>query len=145
MRPTLSSTILGATFAMVATMVMAVPIASLERRDVFSPPVIRPGAGEVWPKGTWQMVVWNTTNAPEQITNPVGKIVLRSVDKGRLLLDKPLATGFNILDGKYNLTVRNDIDAGQYQVVIMGDSGNWGPTFSVIDGSSFVDQTDSAS
>lgn len=101
--------------ALFSTLVAAAPI--LEKRDVFVPPVLVPAEGAVWPKGTEQVVEWDVSSPPQQITNAKGRIVLRSLATERLLLDKPLAEGFDILDGSKTVTVPTDVAAGQYQIV----------------------------
>jgi len=105
--------------------------APLFKRDVFVPPVLRPTTGDVWPIGSTQTVVWDASNPPAQITNTKGRIVLRSNATGLLLLDSPLAQGFDILLGQYDVVVPA-VDVGYYQIVLFGDSGNWGQTFSIV-------------
>ncbi|KAF5338108.1 hypothetical protein D9758_015364 [Tetrapyrgos nigripes] len=107
--------------------VRSVPLA-LHMRDVFVPPIVSPTADAVWVVGSTQTVTWNTTDAPEQITNPTGRILLR---KDGLTTDNVLAEGFDILLGTINVTVP-DVDAGSdYAIVLFGDSGNFSPTFSI--------------
>jgi hypothetical protein len=101
--------------ALFSTLVAAAPI--LEKRDVFVPPIIAPAEGAVWPKGSQQTVSWDVSSPPKQITNTKGRIVLRSVEQERLLLDQPLAEGFDILDGSRSVSVPTDIPAGEYQIV----------------------------
>ncbi|KAH9924669.1 uncharacterized protein BXZ73DRAFT_91242 [Epithele typhae] len=99
-------------------------------RDVFVPPVTSPTSGDVWIVGTQQTVTWDISNAPQQITNPKGEVVLA---KGGLLdIDHPLASGFDILDGSVNVTVP-EVDAGtDYTIVLFGDSGNDSANFTII-------------
>ncbi|KAK7694118.1 hypothetical protein QCA50_003694 [Cerrena zonata] len=60
-------------------LVTAVPVteASLEKRDVFVPPVLYPHAGTVWTSGQRHNVTWDVSNPPKQITNGKGMILLR--------------------------------------------------------------------
>ncbi|KAF5334249.1 hypothetical protein D9611_014579 [Ephemerocybe angulata] len=99
--------------------------------DVFVPHITAPIAGDVWKVGSTQEVTWDTSNAPGQISNPEGKIYLKHVTQGTILLDSPLATGFSILEGKQAVQVPN-VAAGPYQIVLFGDSGNTSPTFQVV-------------
>ncbi|KAJ2912625.1 hypothetical protein MD484_g7791, partial [Candolleomyces efflorescens] len=110
---------------------LAAPIS--EKRDVFVPPVLEPAAGTIWQKGSNETVVWDVSNPPAQITNKLGRIYLRSVEQEIILLDQPLATGFDILVGQQEVTVPTDLASGEYQVVLFGDSGNWGPVFNIVD------------
>ncbi|KAJ3504104.1 hypothetical protein NMY22_g18033 [Coprinellus aureogranulatus] len=126
-----ATTFIFGLLALFSTLVAAAPI--LEKRDVFVPPVIAPAEGAVWPKGTEQVVEWDVSSPPAQITNKQGRIVLRSLATERLLLDEPLAEGFDILEGSQPVTVPTNIPVGQYQIVLFGDSGNWGPTFNIVD------------
>ncbi|MFD9793626.1 hypothetical protein ACFWXK_22070 [Streptomyces sp. NPDC059070] len=104
------------------------------RRDVYAPPILSPVAGDVWPVGSTQTVTWDTSNPPQQITNPTGLIALSR--RGRFVngpggLDRPLASEFSILDGHAEITVP-DVAPGEYTVVLFGDSGNAGPPFSIV-------------
>ncbi|KAI6129807.1 hypothetical protein EDD16DRAFT_1157279 [Pisolithus croceorrhizus] len=54
-------------------LVMSIPI---QKRDVFVPPVISPHQGTVWYAGREQEVIWDTKNAPVNITNSEGIIYL---------------------------------------------------------------------
>ncbi|KAF7767916.1 hypothetical protein Agabi119p4_7159 [Agaricus bisporus var. burnettii] len=77
-------------------------------------------------------VTWDTSKAPKQITNRKGRIILAF--KTRLVgLSSPLAQDFDILLGKFNVTVpKNTAPGKDYQLVLMGDSGNYGPKFSIV-------------
>ncbi|CAL1712673.1 unnamed protein product [Somion occarium] len=79
--------------------------------------------------GTKQNVTWDTSDAPTQITNPIGRIIL---SKGGLLdLDNPLADGFDILLGEFEVTVPDVEPADDYAIVLFGDSGNASPQFTI--------------
>ncbi|OSD08254.1 hypothetical protein PYCCODRAFT_1356397 [Trametes coccinea BRFM310] len=104
-------------------------IASLEKRDVFVPPVLYPHAGTVWTKGQRHNVTWDTSSAPVNITNKEGTILLR---KGDLTTPLILATGFDILLGRIEVTVPWVISDTDYSVVLFGDSGNFSPQFQII-------------
>ncbi|KAF8888049.1 hypothetical protein BD779DRAFT_1525308, partial [Infundibulicybe gibba] len=46
-------------------------------RDVFTPQVLYPHAGTVWVVGQRHNVTWDTSKAPVNITNKIGRILLR--------------------------------------------------------------------
>jgi hypothetical protein len=58
----------------------------------------------------------DVSSPPAHITNTIGRIVLRSLATERLLLDNPLAFGFDILLGSMSVTVP-DVPPGLYQAV----------------------------
>ena len=60
--------------------VQASPIPDLERRDVFTPPILDPHEGTVWKSGEERTVVWDASNPPAILTNPIGRIMLRKGD-----------------------------------------------------------------
>ncbi|KLO05967.1 hypothetical protein SCHPADRAFT_910659 [Schizopora paradoxa] len=103
--------------------------------DVFVPPVTSPTTGTVWKVGTQQNVTWDTSNAPSQITNSQGRVVL--AQGGALFtnqtggLDDPLASGFDILLGSITVTVPDVPAADNYQIVLFGDSGDITPEFTI--------------
>ncbi|OJT13975.1 hypothetical protein TRAPUB_9459 [Trametes pubescens] len=107
--------------------VSALPLAL---RDVFVPPVTYPHAGTVWKVGQHHNVTWDTTNAPVNITNKVGMIVLA---KGGLLQDlaNPLAKDFDILKGRFEIQVPNVTPGDDYTIVLFGDSGNDSANFTI--------------
>ncbi|KAH9848913.1 hypothetical protein C2E23DRAFT_842087 [Lenzites betulinus] len=116
-----------------AQLVLGAPTASLERRDVFVPPVLYPHAGTVWVKGQRHNVTWDTTNAPVNITNKIGTILLRQGDLTTPLI---LADGFDILLGRIEVTVPWVLHGSDYSLVLFGDSGNFSPQFTITSSSS---------
>lgn len=48
----------------------------VEKRDVWDPPVLTPVENSVLVSGMEFTVVWDTSNPPAEITNPIGMIVL---------------------------------------------------------------------
>ncbi|KIL66222.1 hypothetical protein M378DRAFT_75513 [Amanita muscaria Koide BX008] len=103
-------------------------------RDVYVPPILTPKAGDVWVIGEKRTVTWDTSNPPQSITNKIGEIYLREGDT--TFLDSPLAQGFDILLGTMEVTVPNVTPGNDYMIVLMGDSGNWSPPFSIVSASS---------
>ncbi|KAF8893774.1 hypothetical protein BD779DRAFT_1797777 [Infundibulicybe gibba] len=113
-------------FTIFFTFAVAFPIT---KRDVFVPPITSPENGDAWVVGQTVQVTWDTSNAPTQITNPKGKIYLRKAEM--TLLNVVLAEGFDILLGAINVTVPAVAPDSDYRVVLMGDSGNFSPFFSI--------------
>jgi hypothetical protein len=124
---TFASILLASAFSGVAGSPVA-SARSLEKRDVFVPPVLYPHAGTVWTFGQRHNVTWDTSNAPAQITNSIGLIMLRKADETTPLI---LANGFNILLGRIEVTVPWVVEGNDYSLVLFGDSGNDSPTFTI--------------
>ncbi|KAK7435195.1 hypothetical protein VKT23_019765 [Stygiomarasmius scandens] len=118
------TTILAASSAAFAT-----PVGSKKRAplDVFVPPITSPAEGDVWVVGQQRNVTWDTSNAPTQITNPIGSIMLRQDDMTTNIV---LASCFNIIIGQIEVTVP-DVPDGDYTLVLFGDSGNFSPDFTI--------------
>ncbi|CDO72631.1 hypothetical protein BN946_scf184985.g50 [Trametes cinnabarina] len=117
-----------ALFGVFSSLAAAVPVAEMEKRDVFVPPVTYPHAGTVWYKGQRHNVTWDTTNHPVNITNKLGRIMLR---KGDITTPLILAKDFDILLGRIEVTVPWVIPDSDYSVVLFGDSGNFSPEFTI--------------
>ncbi|EPQ50989.1 hypothetical protein GLOTRDRAFT_112513 [Gloeophyllum trabeum ATCC 11539] len=113
--------------------------APLVARDVWDPPVTSPTSGTVWNVGETQTITWDTSSKPAQVTSYTGKAVLGYLDPSspgeHLFLDSPLASGFNLTDGKVQITVPDVPARSTYIVVLMGDSGNASPQFTINGGS----------
>ncbi|KAJ4481949.1 hypothetical protein J3R30DRAFT_3455306 [Lentinula aciculospora] len=101
--------------------------ATMQKRDVFVPPITNPTNATVWNSGEVQTVSWDTSAAPVNITNKFGRIQLRQNGNTFPLV---LADGFDILLGSYNITVPLLI-TGVYELVLFGDSGNFSPDFTI--------------
>ncbi|KAK7453223.1 hypothetical protein VKT23_011902 [Stygiomarasmius scandens] len=125
---TLFTNFIGLLLISLSMTVNSMPI-GLQMRDVFVPPITSPTVNNTWPVGSIQTVTWDTSDAPEQITNPIGRILLRHNDLSDT--NHPIAEGFDILTGAVNVTVP-DVEPGDYQIVLFGDSGNFSPTFSIV-------------
>ncbi|KAK7469367.1 hypothetical protein VKT23_003842 [Stygiomarasmius scandens] len=116
---------------------VAVRAIPLDKRDVINPPIIKPDASTVWTVGQAETVTWDTSGLPpdSQITNPTGTVVLGFIEDGddslHLMLDDPLAKGFSIRDGQVNITVPSVTPRSDYIIVLMGDSGNASPKFTI--------------
>ncbi|KAG1734861.1 uncharacterized protein EDB91DRAFT_573494 [Suillus paluster] len=97
--------------------------------DVFVPPVLYPRFNTVWIVGQYHNVTWDTDDAPVHISNKIGQVYLAAnyiID-----MDHPLATGFNILDGRVVIHVPKVTPGSHYSIVLMGDSGNYSPQFTI--------------
>ncbi|EJD53063.1 hypothetical protein AURDEDRAFT_110845 [Auricularia subglabra TFB-10046 SS5] len=115
------------TLLLAASSALAAPV--LETRDVWTPHLLYPHVGTVWKLGARHNVTWDTSDAPENISNGAA-IYLRKAE--RTLVDKPLAQGFDLRAGRQEIVVPTDITPGcDYRVVLFGDSGNWGDEFTI--------------
>jgi len=117
-----------------ATLALAIP-AQRSTLDVWTPTIIYPTEGVTFYAGDKCTITWDVSDAPAQITNPIGAVFLRKGEE-----TTPL-----ILEGQFLLTrgaITVDIpwvDNGtDYSFVLFGDSGNFSPTFSITGPSPFV-------
>ncbi|EIW60327.1 uncharacterized protein TRAVEDRAFT_27946 [Trametes versicolor FP-101664 SS1] len=106
----------------------AMPSIALEKRDVYTPPVLYPHAGTVWYKGQTHNVTWDVSDPPANITNPIASLMLR---KGQLPTPLILANNFSILLGRIEVTVPWVTEGDDYIVVLFGDSGDWSQEFTI--------------
>ncbi|KAK0487407.1 hypothetical protein IW261DRAFT_613717 [Armillaria novae-zelandiae] len=108
---------------------------AISRRDVFSPKITNPTAGTTWFKDSRVNVTWDTSNAPQNLTNTKGKLVLGFMndqdDSEHLDMQNPLAQGFDILAGTMSFLVPDVMPGPDYIVVLFGDSGNRSPRFEI--------------
>ncbi|KAI5834387.1 hypothetical protein K523DRAFT_230639 [Schizophyllum commune Tattone D] len=117
------------------------PLAAVQLtgRDVVAPPITSPNASTTWNVGETVTVTWDTSDLPpeSQITNKEGKIVLgyQTEDSMHLQYDNPLAQGFSITLGSYDVTVPDVEERSDYIIVLFGDSGNSSPKFTITGGS----------
>ncbi|KAI0030258.1 hypothetical protein K488DRAFT_54580 [Vararia minispora EC-137] len=102
--------------------------APLDKRDVWSPPVLYPHEGTVWKLGARHNVTWDASNPPKLISNGAA-IYLRRTNG---MLQPALAEGFDLRTGRQEITVPSSFEPGDdYRVVLFGDSGNWSPEFTI--------------
>ncbi|KAH9900765.1 hypothetical protein C8Q73DRAFT_675728 [Cubamyces lactineus] len=121
--------VLFALFGVFFQLAAAMPVAEMEKRDVYVPPILYPHAGTVWYKDQRHNVTWDVSDPPVNITNKVGRIMLR---KGDLTSPLILADGFDILLGRIEVTVPWVVEGSDYSLVLFGDSGNFSPQFSIL-------------
>ncbi|KAF8842183.1 hypothetical protein BDN67DRAFT_899879 [Paxillus ammoniavirescens] len=103
-------------------------------RTVYDCPITDPNARTVWKAGERATVVWDIRGIPVNTTSK-GKIEL-GYFKGKssnehLDIEHPLAEGFSILQGRIDVTVPQVKPGRDYIVVLMGDSGNHSPVFTI--------------
>ncbi|KAG7443506.1 uncharacterized protein BT62DRAFT_1078558 [Guyanagaster necrorhizus] len=105
------------------------------RRDIFDPPILSPGSGTVWMVKTTQNVSWDTSNPPEPITDRNHSSI--RLTKGGRQLPLVLADQFDILLGSIEVEVPWVTEGDDYSIILFGDSGNWGETFSIKGGPTY--------
>ncbi|KAG8213958.1 hypothetical protein J3R82DRAFT_10707 [Butyriboletus roseoflavus] len=110
------------------SLVSALPV--LSGRDVWVPQIITPNASTVWVAGSTYTVTWNISSEPSQVTNPQGKVYLRF---GNATQTSPLVQDFPLSAAQVNVTIPLDTQPStDWMVVLMGDSGNWSPPFTIL-------------
>ncbi|EJC98531.1 uncharacterized protein FOMMEDRAFT_96332 [Fomitiporia mediterranea MF3/22] len=100
----------------------------IQRRDVWVPKILYPRANIVWKSGFKHNVTWDTSSPPANVTNPTGRIQLRH---NGTTSSTVLAEGFNLTDGRHEITVPFVSPGCDYQIVLFGDSGNFSPSFMI--------------
>ncbi|TFY51917.1 hypothetical protein EVG20_g10782, partial [Dentipellis fragilis] len=102
---------------------------------VVAPHITSPTAGQVWKVGSSQNVTWDTSAIPATRQNSTGTLLLGYQDglEGGEHLDiaHPLANYFPLSAGSVQVTVPNVTARTDYIVVLIGDSGNASPEFSI--------------
>ncbi|PIL22806.1 hypothetical protein GSI_15501 [Ganoderma sinense ZZ0214-1] len=101
-----------------AVSVLGKPLA-FRPRDAISPPITNPTASSVWKAGDRQTVIWDLSGLNgAQPSNPIGQILLGTFINGEehLMVESPIASGFNILDGNVTLTVPTVTTGSDYIV-----------------------------
>ncbi|KAJ7634378.1 hypothetical protein FB45DRAFT_908714, partial [Roridomyces roridus] len=116
--PLLLSAVVGATPAPAAAPVVHV---------VWSPKILVPTEGTVWESNSKQTIMWDATNAPENITNE-SFLFLRHANSTAPFV---LAKDFDLRAGHLDITVPYVISDDQYQFVLFGDSGNFSPVMTI--------------
>ncbi|KAJ6450593.1 hypothetical protein C8R47DRAFT_998833, partial [Mycena vitilis] len=89
---------------------------------------LTPTAGEVWTVGSQQNVTWDVSDPPANTTNTVGTIILRKAGVTTPLI---LGNGFDIVDGAFEVTVPDVLEGTDYSIILLGDSGNISPAFTI--------------
>ncbi|KAI0761427.1 hypothetical protein BC629DRAFT_1261947, partial [Irpex lacteus] len=97
-------------------------------RDVWTPKLLYPHAGTVWYSGQRHNVTWDLSSKPVNITNNNGFILLRT---GNIETPVVVGHGFKLTSGRVEVTVPDVMTRNDYSLVLFGDSGNFGPTFTI--------------
>ncbi|KAI9449834.1 hypothetical protein F5148DRAFT_624021 [Russula earlei] len=116
-------------YAILVQVVHALP---LDERIVIAPHITSPNADTVWTPGSDELVTWDTSIIPPN-GNFTGTLFLGFQTAGSENLDvaHPLADGFSLRDGSVHVTCPTVSAGNNYIVVLMGDSGNTSPQFTV--------------
>ncbi|KAJ8092519.1 hypothetical protein PM082_023772 [Marasmius tenuissimus] len=116
--------------AIAATVVNATPIAKRAAFDVWSPRITSPDADTVWTAGSTVTVTWDTSDAPDLISNGAA-ITLNKAD--RIASEGFLKEfhSFSLLDGSAQVVVPNVPAGDDYSITLFGDSGNSSPHFEI--------------
>ncbi|KAI0823551.1 hypothetical protein BC628DRAFT_517081 [Trametes gibbosa] len=120
--------VFAALFGIFFQIAAAAPFSELEKRSVYTPPVLYPHAGTVWYKGQTHNVTWDVSSPPANITNRFANLMLR---KGELPTPLILAEDFDILLGRIEVTVPWVVEGNDYIVNLFGDSGDWSEEFTI--------------
>ncbi|PIL28293.1 hypothetical protein GSI_09581 [Ganoderma sinense ZZ0214-1] len=106
----------------------SVTLASRSTSAIFNPPVTYPTAGTVWTVGQNLNVTWDLSNAPQNVTDTEGLILLR---KSGVTTPLILQHNFSIFDGAVTIAVPLVVEGDDYSIILMGDSGNVSPDFTI--------------
>ncbi|KAF9449588.1 hypothetical protein P691DRAFT_702940 [Macrolepiota fuliginosa MF-IS2] len=115
------------------TQVQAGPLSIQKRKnlDVWIPQITAPTASSVWDAGAVELVSWDTSNAPQNISNG-GHVVLKSAATTFSQSQfKHLAGPFDLRIGQINVTLPDGLVTGEYTIVLFGDSGNESDQFHI--------------
>ncbi|KAI5900565.1 uncharacterized protein SCHCODRAFT_02483770 [Schizophyllum commune H4-8] len=114
--------------ATLALAVQAIPVAPVARAalDVWVPHILTPNAETVWTIGEPANVTWDTSDAPEQISNGAAVQLRKGTPIGWLAQD------FDLRAGYVEVTVPEDLEPGNdYSITLFGDSGNISEEFTI--------------
>ncbi|KAJ9474121.1 hypothetical protein PHBOTO_004183 [Pseudozyma hubeiensis] len=107
----------------------------LEKRLVYNPHITSPTAETVWTAGKTYTVTWDASDLPTEAENYTGQIKLGYLPadgSGGENLHWTLADGFLIKDEQSSITLPADLgQKNDYIVVVLGDSGNASPKFTI--------------
>jgi len=95
--------------------------------DVYDPTITSPNKSTTWCIGGTETVTWKTDDAPALISNRAS-ISLRgpfaSTNDSPTSLWVQLAKDFDLRSGSQEVVIPSNTKAGQYEIVLFGDSGN---------------------
>lgn len=97
---------------------------------------LQPTANTVWIAGEKVEVIWDTSVISGQFADKKGSILLgyeKQGDEGyHLNVENPLADGFMLSKGSQSFTLPSKLTTKHsYFVVLLGDSGNKSPNFTI--------------
>ncbi|ESK85616.1 hypothetical protein Moror_9994 [Moniliophthora roreri MCA 2997] len=99
--------------------------------DVWSPRIISPDATTVWTVGSTVNVTWDTSDAPENISNRPSVTLNKARLIGSAGILAPLDS-FDLRAGFVEVTVPIVPAGNDYSITLFGDSGNTSPDFSIV-------------
>ncbi|KII86646.1 hypothetical protein PLICRDRAFT_30891 [Plicaturopsis crispa FD-325 SS-3] len=101
--------------------------------DVVTPHITFPTAGASLPVGSKQNITWDTSSIPASSANVSGVLLLgqRANDSENLDINHPLASQFPLSQGSVEVTIPQRDNADNYIIVLIGDSGNASPEFTI--------------
>ncbi|KAI0289187.1 hypothetical protein BC826DRAFT_914883 [Russula brevipes] len=117
-----------------STTASPIDVAKRNADIVVTPTVFSPRKGSVWTVGSKQVVQWDTSRIPPEGLNYTGELVLGYNDgtqSENLDVDHPLAQNFKLAAGSQTITIPNVPYRSKYFVVLIGDSGNRSPYFTI--------------
>ncbi|KAF9644283.1 hypothetical protein BDM02DRAFT_3077858, partial [Thelephora ganbajun] len=113
----------------------ASPLVTRAGHGTWNPQITAPQAGDIWTVGSTQFVTWNTDRIPPSAVNKTGALFLGFLDgyatSENLDIHRPLAYGFPLIDGCVSVQVPDVKPRDTYIVVLMGNSGNASPEFTI--------------
>jgi len=117
-------------------------------KTVYDPHITDPAQGTAWKAGDDETVKWDTSSLPSSYDG-TGTLLLGYIDPSspgeHLMIDSPLATGFLLTDGSKTITLPSNLTTkSTYIVVLMGDSGNASPEFTINAASSSTSNSQSS-
>ncbi|KAH9953346.1 hypothetical protein BC827DRAFT_1146294 [Russula dissimulans] len=133
----LSALALAASTSTASPVLADVAAAAVKRSDdiVVTPAVTSPSQGSNWVVGTTQYVQWDTSNIPIQGRGQTGTLLLGYNDgktsSENLDVYHPLGQGFKLTSGSYPIIVPKVPQRNTYFIVLIGDSGNKSPYFTI--------------
>ncbi|KAK1224202.1 hypothetical protein PQX77_012902 [Marasmius sp. AFHP31] len=98
-------------------------------RDVWSPRITSPTAGAKWVAGSTVTVTWDTSDAPELISNGAAVRLNKAGWGGQYLKE---FRSFDLRKGSVDVVVPDVGPADDYSITLFGDSGNFSPDFSIV-------------
>jgi len=136
-------TILLSALALAASTTTALPVlvdgasGPVKRGEdiVVTPLITSPSTASNWLVGSTQHVQWDTSNIPNEGRNQTGTLLLGyndgKTDSENLDVYHPLAQGFKLTSGSHPITVPKVPYRTTYFIVLIGDSGNKSPQFTI--------------